>query len=639
MSKLIPGNTDKKRIVFESVKDVSRVLLLLVCLGASDVFGQARFGFTTDPFKTKSVYDEVENYQIEVANKLRRYFDQNKFMVIVDVEERERETQSSSPILEPIVVDTGLSVDYLPGLPFHPSIKKKSMEVSPKRALSSMMQKYFKHNIQVLMDTSYSQTALQFAEEVIRGSGLVNVKNGDEIFVEFQAFPNKYPNWETGESEGVMPVAEGNDEEKPLLNKIEELLDKKMGKPSEFEEKKDNESITLMWVIVGLVGLLLLFFIGSLIIGMLSRKKESNKISEGQKTAESVKVLELEGQISKLSKSIQNPIEKNLEIDELSDLAELKSFVTREFLSNNEKIADYLNSSMDDNNDEELDRIATIIVNVNKQLFKYLKPHLSAERHFRLKEELQSRKPFGPTEQLIALQSFRKSLNNYKPDVSLFKKKDIFQFLEQLNENQIIQLIKEESEDLIAILLAQLPPGKCMNVLSKFEFAKQTILLQRISGINDIPVTVYKQVSDHFSQKALTVQDMKNVAVDGLNTILKVLDTLPVFQQQLYLDDIAKYDIDLAKKIRNRFVTFDEIGTLDDTIVRKSMESVDPKIVALALIGAEAVIVEKILSTKPSREQMLIKSDMEFNGNASAEEIEKSRKFVIARLREVLQMQ
>jgi flagellar motor switch protein FliG len=178
-----------------------------------------------------------------------------------------------------------------------------------------------------------------------------------------------------------------------------------------------------------------------------------------------------------------------------------------------------------------------------------------------------------------------------------------------------------------------------MKVLSKFEFAKQTILLQRISGINDIPVTVYKQVSDHFSQKALTVQDMKNVAVDGLNTILKVLDTLPVFQQQLYLDDIAKYDIDLAKKIRNRFVTFDEIGTLDDTIVRKSMESVDPKIVALALIGAEAVIVEKILSTKPSREQMLIKSDMEFNANASAEEIEKSRKFVIARLREVLQMQ
>ena len=138
-----------KRNVFESVKDVSRVLLLLVCLGASDVFGQARFGFTTDPFQSKSVYDEVESYQIEVANKLRRYFDQNKFMIIVDVEERERETQTSSSVADPILVDTGLSVDYLPGLPFHPSIKKKSIEVNAKRTFGSLVQKYFKHNIQV----------------------------------------------------------------------------------------------------------------------------------------------------------------------------------------------------------------------------------------------------------------------------------------------------------------------------------------------------------------------------------------------------------------------------------------------------------------------------------------------------------
>jgi flagellar motor switch protein FliG len=278
-------------------------------------------------------------------------------------------------------------------------------------------------------------------------------------------------------------------------------------------------------------------------------------------------------------------------------------------------------------------------VNVNKQLFKYLKPHLSAERHFKLKEEIQGIKPVAPSEQLVLLQGFRKSLTNYKPDVSLFKKKDIFQFLEQLNENQIIQLIKDESEDMTAILLAQLPAEKCMNVLSKFEFAKQTILLQRISGINDIPVTVYKQVADHFSQKAMTVQDMKNVAVDGLNTILKVLDTLPVFQQQMYLEDIAKYDIDLAKKIRNRFVTFDEIPTMDDTLVRKALESIDPKIIAIALVGAEGPIVEKILKSKPSREQLLIKTDMDFNMNASAEEIEKCRKTVIARLREVLQLQ
>jgi flagellar motor switch protein FliG len=69
------------------------------------------------------------------------------------------------------------------------------------------------------------------------------------------------------------------------------------------------------------------------------------------------------------------------------------------------------------------------------------------------------------------------------------------------------------------------------------------------------------------------------------------------------------------------------------------MESIDPKIVAIALVGADTAIVEKILNSKPSREQLLIKTDMEFNSNTTADEVEKCRKTVIARLREVLQLQ
>ena len=626
-----------KRVDFRNY--VICLLLVFTTMPSISLAQGTLFGYTADPFKSKTVYDEVENYQAEVANKLRRYFDQNKFMVVVDVEEKTREYAAPSPIMEPIMVDTGLSIDYLPGLPFHPSIRKKAMEVVPKKSMLPAVQKYYKHSIQVLMDTSYSPTALQFAEEVVRGAGLVNAKNGDEIFVEFQAFPNKYPGWGIGSDQGPMPVAEEPNADKPLLEDIENLLEKKLNKSAEEEVKKEKDNVTMMWIIIAMVSLVLIIFIGQLIITAMSKRKQNNQVLEQRNAVESEKVTLLQSKIDQLSDSIQRPSDNKLEIDELSDLAELKSYVTREFLSNGEKIADYLNTNMDDNVEEELDRIATVIVNVNKQLFKYLKPHLSAERHFKLKEEIQGIKPMAPSEQLVLLQGFRKSLTNYKPDVSLFKKKDIFQFLEQLNENQIIQLIKDESEDMTAILLAQLPAEKCMNVLSKFEFAKQTILLQRISGINDIPVTVYKQVADHFSQKAMTVQDMKNVAVDGLNTILKVLDTLPVFQQQMYLEDIAKYDIDLAKKIRNRFVTFDEIPTMDDTLVRKALESIDPKIIAIALVGAEGPIVEKILKSKPSREQLLIKTDMDFNMNASAEEIEKCRKTVIARLREVLQLQ
>lgn len=292
------------------------------------LIGQMTFGFSLDPNKLRNSYDEIEDLQIQVANKLRRYFDQNKFMVVVDVEERERQLPSTPLFSDALTVDTGLSIDYLPGLPFHPSIRKKSMEVIPKKSINGQLQKYYKHTIQVLMDTSYSQTALKFAEEVIRGGGLVNIKNGDEVFVEFQAFPNKYPGMETNPSLEPMPVAEDPEQKSPSIEEFENMLDKKLNKPTEAQEKDKKEGQWMMWIIIALVSLLLLLYIIQLLIAGSKRRKDTQNIERVGQTLESEKVNSLQSQIQKLTDTINKPLNNDLEIDELSNLAELKSYVT-----------------------------------------------------------------------------------------------------------------------------------------------------------------------------------------------------------------------------------------------------------------------------------------------------------------------
>ena len=46
---------------------------------------------------------------------------------------------------------------------------------------------------------------------------------------------------------------------------------------------------------------------------------------------------------------------------------------------------------------------------------------------------------------------------------------------------------------------------------------------------------MYKDVANKFSSKAIAVKDMGNVAVDGLASILNILDTLPLEQQDAYI--------------------------------------------------------------------------------------------------------
>ena len=57
----------------------------------------------------------------------------------------------------------------------------------------------------------------------------------------------------------------------------------------------------------------------------------------------------------------------------------------------------------------------------------------------------------------------------------------------------------------------------------------------------------------------MAMNDMKYVSLDGLKTITGLLDTLPTGEQKKYIDELAGYDLDLARKIKERFITFEEI--------------------------------------------------------------------------------
>lgn len=258
---------------------ISLSILYAVIFGlffVNDSFGQSvEYAFGYEQPKSQAIYDEIDKYQAEISSRLRKYFDNNKFMVVVDVTEKEREIERIPGISESITVDTGMSIDYLPGLPYHPSIKRKSIEVYPKKPLNKIIQKYFKHSVQVLMDTSYSKNALNFAEEVVMGSGLIFSKNGDEVFVEYQPFPSKYPGMEEDGNQAAAPAFDPEDSNKSLLKDFAEILDKKFNRTEDLTQEQTKLSQILVWLIIGLMVILLVAIV--LYFSRNSRKRRKKR--------------------------------------------------------------------------------------------------------------------------------------------------------------------------------------------------------------------------------------------------------------------------------------------------------------------------------------------------------------------------
>ena len=74
-----------------------------------------------------------------------------------------------------------------------------------------------------------------------------------------------------------------------------------------------------------------------------------------------------------------------------------------------------------------------------------------------------------------------------------------------MTDQQILYLMKDESDEMISILLAQIVSERAGIVLQKMDEDKRISVLLKMGKINNIPISVYKKVASHFSKKALDV--------------------------------------------------------------------------------------------------------------------------------------
>ena len=604
--------------------------------------GQFGFGLGNRTIQNPFVYsdkpsEEISQYEFQITQRLKNYIDKDKFLVIVRIDERLLPRDN-----EDVAMDTGISVDRLPGLPNY-SLGNQITIPIPKEP-----KKTYTHNISVLLDTSLMPSTIVFTKRLLEGSGLIDESIGDVLNVEFMDFPSPDDFWESIKpSSGNQQVDELiEDPNESFLNRFEKLLDEKLGQnaqqspldnmpdPPKEEEEAKSKSNWMFWL--GII--FLIVFLGILILQLIQGRKNSKEILEGvsknnannlasfQKSIEDLGTKISLG-VSSNNKSELNPKEEKQD----QKVSDVKNDVNRIFMEEADSVADQINSAVESNEDAVIQDVGLAIGALNPGMLRYLQPLLSEEAFDTIKFRIDSGRYASSQEKEDAIRNFRAAFVSYRADRvksqrTAKKGNDIFQFLEQLNNNQIFQLVKDESEDMSAILLAQLKPAQSVEILKFFEIPKQTILLQRMSNISNIPTSMYKDVAKRFSKKAVAIKDMGDVAVDGLQSILGILETLPVQQQDSYIDDIAKYDLDLARKIKEHFLTFDGLLDLDKTKLNRALEGIPGSDLAKALVGAKEDLVSLILSSKTDRERQILESEMQINQNISDEENEEARK-------------
>jgi flagellar motor switch protein FliG len=572
-----------------------------------------------NPF-SKENYTEAKKLERLVYNTILPYLKGTNFLVDVKIKSPQFVMDSVVPVL-----DTTMSVDYLPGVMDGSTVVTNDEGVYAPFNIGSGKQK----TVLVVMDTCYDSNALGFIDQLIRNSIPLDAAGGDRLIVQSQVFPpspNAYQDFQKAGA-NVAALSQMPPQMMPQAQQQPPTINQTFPQNSKTEPTAPGAAgLSLSAFLPYLAILLIIMVFAFVLLYLLLKPKKNTKAEEALQI--------LHSKVEQLETAQKNPAINNQEenLEQYARLAEMRSYVTKEFISNKAKVADLFNHWVEEDERKGLQKIVNILKATNPKLLPFLNSHLSKDNYNYVEISLDDTPTIVPEEQLKQIEEFKKEINTL-PSAPKTKERDIFHFLNQLNEQQIMFLIKEESEELAAIVLAQLPPKRSMGIIRDFDSTKQSIILQKMSSINDLSVAVYKEIASYFSAKAMAMNDMKYVSLDGLKTITGLLDTLPTGEQKKYIDELAGYDLDLARKIKERFITFEEIFEQEDIFLQRALEEVESVTIARALINADESIVEKLVNLRPKREQLLIKSEIDYNKDLALEEIEKARKIILDKLK------
>ncbi|WP_020403678.1 FliG C-terminal domain-containing protein [Gracilimonas tropica] len=578
---------------------------------------------SSSPDETEEATKYEQYYEVVLDRSLREYYEKGTYIVDVKASVERVMVAKGYDVVEP---PPGIELENLPGLPVIPPNLRNSQNQQDSLKISGFDSSYKLTglNVKVLVDTSYTDEDIEFIEEAAAMVTNADLLRGDVITVTEKVFP------------GIERDVARPDEEIQALRR--ELMDQQdesqqQSEPNMFLGIDWNDPKQLMYVIAGL-GLL---FIGALLfLAFRKPAREEQKLS--QYPYEPNFPAQIQGNGSSADEEAKNEV-REIKGDKQQQFEKDKMYITNACVSDPGMVAELISGWVEDDEDEGIVRAVRHIYSVDHKLMDVLESHLEDEIYNSIQFGLSNIDTIPIEEKVEEVEQFKKSIQGVKKER---RKEDsesnLFDFLDQLSNQQLMHLVKGESDEMTAILLAQVAGERSSYVLQKMKDQKRVSVVLKMGKINNIPVSIYKKVAAHFSSKALSVSDMKFVAADGVESILSTIDSMPVSEQEGFVSSIAEQDLELAKKIRKYFVAFEDIPKMDDEILQNSIESLETDKLIQALYGAKDEVRQKILRVRPKREQQLILSELGNTKDLKRAEVEKARKELLSEIRKYLKI-
>ena len=567
---------------------------------------------TEDKDEKEYIYNikNLDGEKLLVSQELARYVDKNDFSVDVRLEE----------VYVRKKVKRNESIDGLPGV-----LQRVSREKSLNLLVDSRTQVF------ITLNKAKVDENTAFFKRLVANNLSLNPST-DFIQIDYINFPEfrlgELGNDPSSGAQNLVPTSEYVEED-PLLELV--LEEDQTPNKEILKEEEQNTMFDNLWLWIA--GIFLLLVVGAALL--IRRKRRKAKLAAA--------IAEENGTMEELEKSLSvsnNKLKKiaSEAFDNSSPNLKRSEF-KKLLIETPESVGTFMDAMIENQEIEGLIFFSSL-ARPYPDLVALLKPYMEYSAYLTMLNQIDS-----PEEDKLDAESMDKFLLTFNSTVRALsneklafkdEKQNVFGFLNQLSNYQIVQLIRGDRPELSSVLFSQLDQKRRMSLLELVEDNDRSEILMKVVELQRLPLSVIKEIGIRYARKAQELVGLENIDIDGNKALIETLDEYDASKQKKLIDDIMASDLDRGQLIEQRFIGFYNLHKIEKDILRNALSIFETDILINACYGLEKKPLDAILESRPPRERDMIESEISSGNRIASDIVRKARKAILDEVRKYI---
>jgi flagellar motor switch protein FliG len=204
-----------------------------------------------------------------------------------------------------------------------------------------------------------------------------------------------------------------------------------------------------------------------------------------------------------------------------------------------------------------------------------------------------------------------------------------FGYLDGMDKHMVVNLIKGEHPQTIALILACLKPGAAAEILSDLPEEIRPYVAMRIVRMERVPKEVIQELDHTLHKEVRGLGESGTSEVDGTTVLADILNEIDKSAEEHIMSSIEEQDEEMAEKIRQLMFIFEDLLRVDDRGFREILKNVDKQELSVALRTASEELKEKVFGNMSERARDILREDMEVMGPVRLSEVEEAQQKIL----------